>query len=195
MEKTFTRTSPLTIGGSTAPMPGFAKPATSHTFERQGRLDADGSDKIDGGEERVSQDASKVGMALENSTIVMDTEARIDHDALAMERFMAEELEVVLHDPASDMEPEHVELRVNGHYVIARRSSEHPVKMKRYHVAVLAQSKTARLVQTSRTDGDGFKGYQEKVALRLSYPLSVQHDPSGSRGAAWLRNLITSPTA
>lgn len=195
MEKTFTRTSPLQIGGAPGAMPGFAKPATSHSFERQGRSDNDGSDKIDGGEERVLQAPERVEMALENQAIVLDTESRLGKSELDMELFMAEELEVVLHDPANETEPEVVELRVNGHYVAAKRDSTQPVKMRRYHVAVLAQSKTARLVQESRTDPDGFKGYREKVALRLSYPFSVQHDPSGARGRAWLKNLVTSATA
>lgn len=178
---------PLAIGGA-------AQPATTNSFERKPTIEVDGSHKIDGGVEAVDVDRGIAGMALANDKIELDVERRIDANALSIERFMAEELDVVLNDPASETEPQFVEIRVNGDYVIARRDSQFPVKMKRYHVAILAQSKTATLRQTKRTDHEGFQSYKEEVVLRQSYPFSVLHDPSGSRGAAWLRPLITGAT-
>lgn len=174
----------------------LAEPATTPSFERKPTLDVDGSARIDGGEEAVSAErAAAGGMALEHDRIVLDVEPRIDTAALGLEAFMAEQLEVVLHDPASDAEQDYIELRVNGDYLIARRDAAHPVRMRRYHVAVLAQSKSANLRQERFIDGDGFQGYREKVVLRQSYPFQVIHDPSGSRGAAWLRPLISGATA
>ena len=171
-----------------------ARPADLHSYERRPGLVVDGSQKIEGDEEAV--DVAKglaTGMALE-SAVVMDTEARVDPKVFDIERFMAEELEVIMHDPASEVEPEYVEIRVNGDYVCAKRDSQFPVKMRRYHVAILAQAKTASLKQKRHTDSEGFQGYQETVGLRQSYPFTVTHDPSGSRGTAWLRPLISSKT-
>lgn len=184
--------------GSAAPTltVGEARPATLNAFERKPGLDVDGSHKIDGGEEAVSAErGAATGMALEHDRIELDVEPRIDPARLSLEAFMAEELEVVMHDPAAETEPDYVELRVNGDYVIVRRDSQHPVKMRRYHVAVLAQSKTSSLRQERYVDGDGFQGYREKVVLRQSYPFAVMHDPSGSRGTAWLRPLVSGATA
>lgn len=167
-----------------------------NTYERKPGLVVDGSHKIEGGVEAV--DLAKgvaTGSAFAAAAIITDVEPRVSLDTIAMDRFMSEELEVIMHDPAHETEPRYVELNVNGDYRLAVRDSQRPVNLKRCHVAILAQAKTASLRQTKTVDSEGFQAYRDQAVLRQSYPFSVQHDPSGQRGRDWLRPLITSANA
>ena len=167
-----------------------------NTYERKAGLVVDGSHKIDGGNEDVDLDkGAATGSAFAASAIVTDVDPRVSLDTFSMDRFMAEEIEVIMHDPAHETEPRYIELNVNGDYRLAVRDSQHPIMLKRCHVAILAQAKTASLRQTKTVDSEGFQTYRDQAVLRQSYPFSVQHDPSGQRGRDWLRPLITSANA
>lgn len=111
--------------------------------------------------------------------------AGIDHEA-----FMREWVEIHMHDPGSEDEPKFAEVTVNGDYCLAVRGETK--KMRRYHLAALAQAKQMRLVQSKITNADGSMGYQEKAVLRLVYPFSILHDPS-PKGTPWLRQLLGNP--
>jgi hypothetical protein len=165
-------------------------------YERKGQSTADGSDKIVGGVEDVDHDkAAKTGMALSSDAIATDVDARIDPSKMSVEAFMAEELLITLHDRSHESEPNFVELNVNGDYRLLMRDSQLEQRVKRYHVALLAQAKTAIVTQKPHTDNEGFQSFREQVKLRLSYPFSVAHDPAGMKGRDWLRPLLTSANA
>lgn len=105
--------------------------------------------------------------------------------------FMCQTLEVQVHDAGSEDEPQFAEITVNGDHVVARRGDI--TFMKRYHVAVLAQAKTARIRQDKKLHADGSMTYEECSVLKMTYPFSVIEDPAGRRGSAWLRPLMASP--
>jgi hypothetical protein len=67
------------------------------------------------------------------------------------------------------------------------------VKLRRYHVAVLANAKQSRVRQRKIVQPDGSMGFQEENVLALSYPFQVMHDPNPKQGAPWLRQLLSTP--
>ncbi len=124
--------------------------------------------------------------------IEIDTDRVLRTDDLEKVRFMQDELEVIFSEPQSENDPRVVEVNVNGHYVMAVRDNT-PVKLKRYHVAVLAQAKQMRVRQEKVVNPDGSQGYVERAVLSLSYPFSVLFDPNPVKGAPWLRQLLSNP--
>lgn len=135
--------------------------------------------------------AAETGMALEDvKGIVVDTESVLRTDQLDEEVFMREWMEIHLHDPANEDEPVYAEVTVNGDKFVSIRGETK--KVRRYHVAALAQAKALRLVQTKVTNEDGSMGYREKAVLRLVYPFSVIHD-ANPKGGAWLRQQLGNP--
>jgi hypothetical protein len=108
-------------------------------------------------------------------------------ETLADEKFFAEEVEVLLSEPGNENEHQFVEVTVNGHRVCGRRGDT--MKMKRYHLAVLAGAKSQVLVQKKVTNSDGSTGYEERFVLRPVYPFQVTYDPNPA-GQKWLRQLL-----
>ena len=123
--------------------------------------------------------------------IAFDNERVYRTDQLDQEAFMRDEMEVMLSEPTSENDPSFVEITVNGDYKLAIRGDT--VKMRRYHVAVLAQAKQSRVRQRKIVNPDGSMGFQEENVLALSYPFQVIHDPNPKVGGPWLRNLIQAP--
>lgn len=123
--------------------------------------------------------------------VEIDTDRVISTDALDQEAFMRDELEVYFNEPGNENEPAFVEVNVNGDYRIAVRGDT--VKLRRYHVAVLANAKQSRVRQRKIVQPDGSMGFQEENVLALSYPFQVMHDPNPKQGAPWLRQLLSTP--
>lgn len=123
--------------------------------------------------------------------VAIDTDRVISTDALDQEAFMRDELEVYFNEPGNENEPAFVEVNVNGDYRIAVRGDT--VKLRRYHVAVLANAKQSRVRQRKIVQPDGSMGFQEENVLALSYPFQVMHDPNPKQGAPWLRQLLSTP--
>lgn len=122
---------------------------------------------------------------------VVDTDNVMKTDDIEFERFMNQEVVVLLADPASEQEPTVVEVNVNGDYRMGVRGFE--VKLKRAHVAVLARAKQSRVRQKKVVAPDGSMSFQEENVLALSYPFQVVEDPDPRRGAPWLRQLLSNP--
>lgn len=123
--------------------------------------------------------------------IEIDTDRVLKVDDLDNEQFMRDELEVMFSEPMSENEPGFVECTVNGDYVMAVRG--YTTKLRRYHVAVLAQAKIARVKQKKIVNPDGSMGFQEEVVLSLVYPFQVMNDPRPAKGVPWLRQLLQTP--
>jgi hypothetical protein len=123
--------------------------------------------------------------------IDLDTEPVIRADALDRELFMRDELEVFLNEAQSENDPGFVEINVNGDYRLAVRGDT--CKLRRYHVAVLAQAKQSRVRQRKVVNADGSMGFIEESVLALTYPFSVTHDPRPKEGGPWLRQLLANP--
>lgn len=122
--------------------------------------------------------------------IEIDTE-RLSSKEIDMEAFMRQDVEVYVNDAPTENDPGFVEINVNGDYRCIVRGDT--VRLKRYHVAVLAQAKVSRLRQRKITHPDGSQGYIEENVTSLAYPFSVTDDPSPKLGHAWLKQQLANP--
>lgn len=122
----------------------------------------------------------------------VDTDRVIRTDQLDQEAFMRDEMEIMLMEPGNENEPQFCEVNVNGDYRLLMRNGE-PQKLRRYHVAVLAQAKQSRVRQKKIVNQDGSMGFQEENVLSLVYPFQVVLDPNPKQGAAWLRQMLANP--
>ena len=122
----------------------------------------------------------------------IDTDRVISTSALDEESFMRDELEIILMEPGNENEAQFCEVNVNGDYRLLMRNGE-PQRLRRYHVAVLAQAKQSRVRQKKIVNHDGSMGFQEDNVLSLTYPFQVSHDPNPKQGAPWLRKMLANP--
>lgn len=123
--------------------------------------------------------------------IEVDTDKIIRTEQLDYEKFMRDELEVFFNEPGNEHEPGFVEVNVNGDYRIAVRGDT--TKLRRYHVAVIANAKQSRVRQKKIVNPDGSMGFQEENVLSLTYPFQIIHDPNPKEGGPWLRQLLKNP--
>lgn len=122
----------------------------------------------------------------------IDTDRVIRTDQIDEEAFMREEVEIILMEPGNENDAQFCEVNVNGDYRLLLRNGE-PQRVRRYHVAVLAQAKQSRVRQKKIVNPDGSMGFQEENVLSLTYPFSVSHDPNPKQGAPWLRKMLSNP--
>lgn len=122
----------------------------------------------------------------------IDTDRVIRTEQIDEEAFMRDEMEIMLNEPANENDAQFCEVNVNGDYRLLMRNGE-PQKLRRYHVAVLAQAKQSRVRQKKVVNADGSMGFQEDNVLALTYPFSVLHDPNPKQGAPWLRKMLSNP--
>lgn len=122
----------------------------------------------------------------------IDTDRVLRTDQLDEEAFMRDEMEIILMEPGNENEAQFCEVNVNGDYRLLMRNGE-PQKLRRYHVAVLAQAKQSRVRQKKIVNPDGSMGFQEENVLSLTYPFSVFNDPNPKQGAPWLRKMLSNP--
>ena len=123
--------------------------------------------------------------------IEVDTDRVLRTDQLDQEAFMRDELEVLFSEPATEHEPAYAEVNVNGDYRLAVRGDT--TKMRRYHLAVLANAKQSRVRQRKIVAPDGSMGFQEENVLSLTYPFQVMHDPNPRMGVPWLKKMLSQP--
>lgn len=122
----------------------------------------------------------------------IDTDRVISTDAIDQEVFMRDEMEIILMEPGNENDAQFCEVNVNGDYRLLMRNGE-PQRLRRYHVAVLAQAKQSRVRQKKIVAPDGSMGFQEENVLSLVYPFSVLNDPNPKQGAPWLRQILANP--
>lgn len=123
--------------------------------------------------------------------IEIDTANVLRSDELDFEQFMRDELEVHINEAQNESDPSVVEMNVNGDYRFAVRGDT--VKLRRYHVAVLARAKQSRVRQKKIVNPDGSMGFVEEQVLSLTYPFSVISDPRPQKGGPWLKQLLANP--
>lgn len=110
---------------------------------------------------------------------------------LELERFMQEELEILVSEPQHPESGEswYVGLRVRdrAHYVFRGE----PIKVRRMYVEVLARCRAASVSARGykRADGEAIN-VVNKQTRALEYPFQVLHDPSGVKGHNWLRKIL-----
>lgn len=158
------------------------------TYERKPTVDSSNVDIV-GGVEKVNTAALAAGA--DQGGVVIDTDKVIRTDDLDFEAFMRDELEVFINEAQNENDASFVEINVNGDYRLAVRGDT--VKLRRYHVAVLAQAKQSRVRQRKIVNPDGSMGFQEENVLSLTYPFSVVNDPRPQKGGPWLKQLLSNP--
>lgn len=154
-----------------------------NAYERNRTISSEDVDIV--GAVTPAAEASKAG------GIEIDTDRVIRADQLDEEAFMRDELEVFFNDPGNENEPSFVEVNVNGDYRMVMRGDT--AKLRRYHVAVLANAKQSRVRQRKIVNSDGSMGFQEENVLSLTYPFQVMHDPNPKVGAPWLKKMLAQP--
>lgn len=154
-----------------------------NAYERNRSISSEDVDIV--GAVTPAAEASKAG------GIEIDTDRVIRADQLDEEAFMRDELEVFFNDPGNENEPSFVEVNVNGDYRMVIRGDT--AKLRRYHVAVLANAKQSRVRQRKIVAQDGSMGFQEENVLSLTYPFQVMHDPNPKVGVPWLKKMLAQP--
>jgi hypothetical protein len=123
--------------------------------------------------------------------IEIDTDRVIRTEQLDEEAFMRDELEIHFSEPGNENEASFVEVNVNGDYRMVMRGDT--ARLRRYHVAVIANAKQSRVRQRKILNQDGSMGFQEENVLALTYPFQVMHDPNPRMGVPWLKKLLAQP--
>lgn len=159
-----------------------------NSYERKPTVSS-GDVAIQNDVEAIDTTALAAGATLNG--IEIDTDRVLRTDQLDQEMFMRDELEVYINEPGNDNDNRFVEVNVNGDYRVVVRGDT--VKLRRYHVAVLAQAKQSRVRQKKIVNGDGSMGFVEENVLSLTYPFSVTQDPRGKQGGDWLKQLLSNP--
>lgn len=154
-----------------------------NTYERKRGISSDSVDIVNA--VTPAAEATKGGHEI-------DTDRVISTDQLDQEVFMRDEMEIILMEPGNENDAQFCEVNVNGDYRLLMRNGE-PQRLRRYHVAVLAQAKQSRVRQKKIMNSDGSMGFQEENVLSLTYPFSVLSDPNPKVGAAWLRQMLANP--
>jgi hypothetical protein len=164
---------------------------TVNSYERKPGLQAGDATPI--AKPTVNIDAGRSGESpLDKSEVTLDVEQVIRADAVDVERFMQERLEIVIDESGDPEDPSFAEVTVNGFHFVHRRGPD-PIVAPRFIVAALANAKGMRLKQVKTTNADGSIGFAERPVIRNTYPFSVMHDPSGRKGSDWLRQLLKNP--
>jgi hypothetical protein len=155
-----------------------------NSYERTKSLDSNETEMIGGGIESIEDAQSGKG-------IEIDTDRVISTDAIEREAFMRDELEVFFNEPQNENDPAFVEVNVNGDYRMVVRGTT--AKLRRYHVAVLANAKQSRVRQQKVVASDGSMGFREQNVLSLTYPFQVMNDPRPKLGIPWLKKILQQP--
>lgn len=164
--------------------------AKNTKFEIRKETSSENNTIVAGGQ-KFTIDDTRIGKpAIGLGSQEIDTDRVLPQD-FDYEKFMAEILEVHVADAPSEDDPQFAEIGVNGDRVIALRGAT--TRMRRYHVAVLAQAKTLRVSQKKVVHADGSMSYEETAVPRLSFPFSVVDDPSHQRGRDWLKQQMRNP--
>ena len=77
--------------------------------------------------------------------VEIDTDRVIRGGQLDQEKFLHENVTIMLSQPGSDSDPQSAEVTINGIYTCLPRDGN-PVNVKRYVVAALANAKSMRVV-------------------------------------------------
>jgi len=107
-------------------------------------------------------------------------------------KFNEEFVEVMVHESTDPNAENPVFTACNGVSQYFFRGQ--PQQVRRKFVAILASCKEHSLKTEEYTSGDGARAIRLKRTSSLKYPFSVISDPSGRRGADWLKSLLQAQT-
>lgn len=135
-----------------------------------------------GANETISLDDVAAG---EQSIEIIDRV--LPKDKLEAERFMAEKIDILVHETNDESEGDYVETWVNGRIQMFRRGVVQTVR--RCYAESLARAKRTTYKQDldDRAGEAGFNRMHKRTALH--YPFSVVRDPN-PMGVAWFQALM-----
>ena len=134
-------------------------------------------------------DIPTTGSVKRNNTIreiEVETDLSRFKDKAAELAFMAEPVEIFLHESNDPNEEPIVTVGVNGDTKYLRRGANHTVA--RSYVLNLATSKPVSYSQMDGTDRNGAKTVGLRARTAMKYPFSVVQDTN--RGAQWLKQIM-----
>jgi hypothetical protein len=109
-------------------------------------------------------------------------------DYAAQLAFMEEKLDVIVHESTDKNADPIVEVWCNGTPQRFVRGQVQTVKRK--FVQILADSRETSIQTKNMTGSDGEVMQRINKHTALCYPFSVASDPSGQRGALWLKQAL-----
>lgn len=155
---------------------------------RSTRRDLDTTDhKIGQDSKRAMKSRGPAKEALDESTVVA-VDRVVSKEKLEALAFMEEEVTIIVHQSTNPIDEPYPEVWNDGVHQMFQRGQ--PQKVKRKFVEVLARAKKTAFGNEKYKDGNGDDAYRYPSHTALKYPFAVQHDPSGDKGAAWLRNVL-----
>jgi hypothetical protein len=110
-------------------------------------------------------------------------------DYAAQLAFMEEKLDVIVHESTDKNADPIVDVYVNG---VPQRFIRGQVQtVRRKFVEVLANARETSIQTKNLTGNDGEVMQRINKHTALRYPFSVSNDPSGPRGAVWLKQVLS----
>lgn len=128
---------------------------------------------------------------IELTTTEVEPVARISKQKLEMLAFMREPVTVHIHESSDQQADPHFMIAVNGRKQIFSRGREYTVP--RYIVEGLARAKPVGFRNEEYFKPDGERSVRWPSTRGLRYPFSAVKDPSGDKGAAWLKIVLKQP--
>jgi len=108
-------------------------------------------------------------------------------DRVKMEAFMAENVEVYVHDSTDENAEPLIQVGVNGRNQFFERGTQQTVK--RMFVAALARAKQTTYKEQEYLDARGNRAVRYIPRTALKYPFSIVYD-ANPNGIAWLEKTL-----
>lgn len=158
-------------------------------------MPARGSGTIDAGRESVGKERI-ITQSVHDGTPLIDkldptSEDPVDRwtqDQMELERFMNEELTVVIQEPPEGTGEEWVvrcDCGPGQSKHVLRGNFEQPLKRKYVEILCRARRASVRASGYRQNDGEAVNSFSRSTRA-LKYPFMVVSDPSGAKGQKWL---------
>ncbi len=128
--------------------------------------------------------------ALEPEQRIITQDRPIDHEKMAMLKFMEDELLVQIHPSTNPLDEEVFQVFNNGEAEFFRRGEQK--KVKRKFINILAQNKLTTYTQKRVRNADGVMQDVQVPHTAIRYGFSILHDPH-PRGQDWFRAMLAQP--
>lgn len=128
------------------------------------------------------------GTVKHEAEAIEPVEAPLESDHAQHLAFMEERVTIHLHDPQDNNPEPIVPVGVNGKVLYLRRGETHTLPRK--YIEVLARARRVNYRSQEAVAADGSRTMVLKSSTTLQYPFTVVSDPSGAKGAEWLKRIM-----
>lgn len=113
----------------------------------------------------------------------------LDHiNEVDKEAFMAQGITIDVQPAASEIEPSHIRIGLNGRMLWVPRGQR--VRLPRAFVEILFRSITATVRTKTNPDSSADEGMFITTSYNTRFPFSIIHDPAGEAGRVWIGRLM-----